>query len=151
MSEEKKKSLSAKKYLGQLQELDININQDLELLEEMKTDACSVGGIDYSKERVQTSCSGDSLGNAVTRYVSFDEHINAEIDRFVDAKNKIIAEIRGLHDKNYIQVLFKIYVQFKTVKQASKEMKMSYPYVIELHNKALSEFEKTYKNLHYLI
>lgn len=145
-----KKSLSAKRYLEQLQELDTKINQNLERLAEMKEDATSAGGIDYSKERVQTSCSGDSLGNAVTRYVSFDEQINAEIGRFVDAKNQIIDEIRGLHVNNYIQVLFKVYVQFKSIKVAASEMNMSYPYVREVHKKALAMFEETYKNLHYL-
>lgn len=148
MSEKKK--LTARQYLEQLQELDTVINQDLERLEEMKADATSTGGIDYSKERVQTSTSGDKLCNDVTRYVTLDEEINAEIDRFVDAKNQIISEIRGLHVNNYIQVLFKVYVQFKSVRQAAKEMKKSYSYVIELHNKALALFEETYKNLYYL-
>ncbi len=148
MSEKKK--LTARQYLEQLQELDTVINQDLERLKEMKADATSTGGIDYSRERVQTSTSGDKLCNDVTRYVTLDEEINAEIDRFVDAKNQIISEIRGLHVNNYIQVLFKVYVQFKSVRQAAKEMKKSYSYVIELHNKALALFEETYKNLYYL-
>ena len=55
------KTLSAREYLGQLQELDTNINQDLERLEDMKTNACSTGGIDYSAERVQTSPSGQYI------------------------------------------------------------------------------------------
>lgn len=148
MSEKKK--LTARQYLEQLQELDTVINQDLERLKEMKADATSTGCIDYSMERVQTSTSGNKLCNDVTRYVTLDEKINAEIERFVDAKNKIIAEIRGLHVNNYIQVLFKVYVQFKSVRQAAKEMKKSYSYVIELHNKALVLFEETYKDLYYL-
>ena len=49
------KTLSAREYLGQLQEFDIYINQDLERLEEMKINACNTGAIDYSKDRVQTS------------------------------------------------------------------------------------------------
>lgn len=73
-----------------------------------------------------------------------------EIDQFVDAKKQIIKEIRGLRDKNMIQILTKVYVQFKTVKVASQEMKKSYSYTVELHNKALSAFEDTYKNLTYL-
>lgn len=145
-----KKSLSAKRYLEQLQELDTKINQNLERLAEMKEDTTSAGGIDYSKERVQTSCSGDKLCNDVTRYVSFEEQINAEIDQFVDAKEQIIKEIRGLRVNNYIQVLFKVYVQFKSIKVAASEMNMSYPYVREVHRKALDLFEQTYKNLHYL-
>lgn len=150
MSEGKKKYLTARQYLEQLQELDTNINQDLERLDEMKINATCTGGIDYSKERVQTSTSGDKLCNDVTRYISLDEEINAEIDRFTDAKNQIISEIRGLHVNNYIKLLYKVYVQYKSIYQASKEMHLSYSYVIELHKKALSAFEETYKNLHYL-
>ena len=145
------KTLSAREYLGQLQELDTNINQDLELLENMKINACSTGAIDYSAERVQTSPSGDGLCRQVTNYVSFNEKINAEVDRFVDVKNLIIKQIRGLHNNYFNQILFKVYVQFKSVKQASREMKKSYNYTVELHNKALAAFEETYKNLTYLI
>ena len=72
-------------------------------------------------------------------------------DAGADAKEQIIKEIRGLRDKNYVQVLYKVYVQYKTVKQASKEMKKCYNYTVELHNKALAAFEKTYQNLHYLM
>lgn len=143
------KGLSARCYLGQLQELDTKINQDIERLEEMKLQAGSTGAINYD-EKVQTSMKGDKLCNDVTRYVAFNEEINAEIDTFVDAKNQIIAEIRGLHNVNYIQLLFKVYVQFKPLKIAAAEMKKSYSYVIEIHKKALSEFEETYKNLSYL-
>ena len=98
------KKLTARQYLTQLQELDTNINQDLERLEDMKTNACSTGGIDYSAERVQTSPSGDTLCKQVTNYVAFNDKINAEIDSFADAKEQIIKEIRGLRDKNYVQV-----------------------------------------------
>ena len=80
----------------------------------------------------------------------FEEQINKEIDEFFDAKNQIIREIRGLHDKRYIQVLTKIYVQFKSVKNAAQEMKLSYSYTIDLHKQALEAFENAYDNLHYL-
>ena len=99
-----KKVLSARQYLSQLETIDMQINQDLERLEQMKADAYGTGGIDYSKERVQTSKVGDKLCSDVSRYITFNEQINAEIDRFVDAKEQIIKEIRGLHDKNFIQV-----------------------------------------------
>lgn len=146
----KKNSLSAKTYLAQLEVIDIKIAQDLERLNDMMINARSTEGIDYSRERVQTSPSGDKLCNDITRYVTLNDEINTEIDLFVNAKNQIIREIRGLHDKNYINVLYKTYVQFKSISQAAKEMKKSYSYVLELHKKALTEFEETYKNLHYL-
>ena len=144
------KTLSAREYLGQLQELDTNINQDLERLNDMRINACSTGGIDYSAERGQTSLTGDSLCRQVTNYVDFNEQINREINSFSDAKEQIIKQIRGLHDARYSQVLFKVYVQFKTLKVASGEMGMSYQYVRNLHRAALARFEETYDNLHYL-
>ena len=129
------KKLTARRYLEQIQEFDIYINQE----------------IDYSKDRVKTSPSVVTICKQVTYYFDFNDKINAEIDSFADAKEQIIKEIRGLRDKNYVQVLYKVYVQYKTVKQASKEMKKSYNYTVELHNKALAAFEETYKNLTYLI
>lgn len=149
MSKEKK-SLSARIYLSQLEMIDIQINQDIERLEEMKADAMSTGSVDYSRDRVQTSPVGDRLCSDVSRYVAFDEEINAEIDRFVDAKEQIIKEIRGLRDVNYVQVLYKVYVQFKKVKVVAQEMNKSYSYTIDLHGKALTAFEEKYEDLHYL-
>lgn len=145
------KTLSAREYLGQLQEFDININQDLERLDDMKTNTCSTSGIDYSAERVQTSPSGDSLCRQVTNYVALNDKINNRINKYSDAREKIIEQIRGLHNNHFNQILFKVYVQYKSVRQASKEMKKSYNYTVELHNKALAAFEETYKNLTYLI
>lgn len=145
------KTLSAREYLGQLQEFDININQEIERLENMKLNACGTSGIDYSSERVQTSSSGDGLSRQVTNYVSLNEKINNRIDLYTDAREKIIEQIRGLHNNYFNQILFKVYVQYKSVRQVAEEMHRSYNYTVELHNKALTAFEETYKNLTYLI
>lgn len=109
-----------------------------------------VGKLDRFNDQSTPEETTDKLCKDVVRYTMFDQHINEEIDQFVDAKKQIIKEIRGLRDKNMIQILTKVYVQFKTVKVASQEMKKSYSYTVELHNKALSAFEDTYKNLTYL-
>lgn len=145
-----KKTLSAKKYLGQLAVIDEAINQDLERLSEMKENTLCTGGIDYSRDRVQTSPVGDRLCSDVTRYTAFNEEINEEIDRFIDARERIIKEIRELHDVNYIQVLYKVYVQFKTLTMTSREMQRSYNFVLNVHKMALKEFEGMHKDLTYL-
>lgn len=144
------KKLSAREYLTQLQQLNEVINQDLERLEDMKIQATSTRSICYDEEHVQTSTMDDILCKSVVKYVDFEKEINEEISKFVNAKEQIIKEIRGLHNINYIQVLYKVYVQFKSIRQTSKEMVKSYGYIVELHNKALIAFEETYKNLSYL-
>lgn len=147
---EKKKYLTAKEYLCQLEMINEFINQDIERLSEMKLNAMSTGGIDYSRERVQTSAVGDRLCSDVVRYTELDAHINAQIDKFVDAKEQIIREIRELHNVEYIKILVKVYVQFKNLKITAAEMGKSYNHVIDAHKKALKSFEETHKNLKYL-
>ena len=145
-----KKPLSAKVYLGQLALIDEQINQDIERLEELKQSARSTGSFDYSRERVQTSPIGDKLCSDVSRYVDLDTQINTEIDRFVDAKEQIIREIRGLHSADYVKVLYKVYVQFKTIKDTAYEIQRSYKYTLDVHKKALKAFEEMYPDLQYL-
>ncbi len=142
--------MTAREYLKQLEVLDFQIHDDLIALSDMRSNASGVRGIDYSRDKVQTSPVSDRLCDDVIKYTSLDKQINEEIDRFVDAKRRIIKEIRGLHDKNYIQVLTKIYVQFKSVKTTAAEIGKSYSHTVALHNQALEKFEETYKNLHYL-
>ena len=142
--------MTAREYLKQLEVLDFQIHDDLLTLSAMKGNASGVRAVDYSRDKVQTSPVSDRLCNDVIKYTTFDKQINEEIDRFVDAKRRIIKEIRGLHDKNYIQVLTKIYVHFKSVKTTAAELGKSYSHTVTLHNQALEKFEETYKNLHYL-
>lgn len=147
MSDQKK--LSAREYLKQLEVLDMQINDDIAMLSDMKMNVCSAGGIDYSRDKVQTSPVGDKLCKGVSAYVDFNNKINEEINSFIDAKNKIIQEIRDLHDADYIQVLFKKYVQYKTLTITAIEMKRSYNYVLNVHKKALAAFEEAHENLYY--
>lgn len=141
--------ISAKQYLEQLEIIDINIRQELERIEEMRSDASLVAAVDYTKDRVQTG-PVNVLEKKVCNYIVYEERLNQRIGRFFDIREKIISEIRGLHNKNHIQILFKVYVQYKSIRQAAKEMNMSYAYVIELHKTALQSFSDTYQKLHYL-
>ena len=63
----------------------MQINDDIATLSDMKMNVCSAGGIDYSRDKVQTSPVGDKLCKDVVRYTMFDQHINEEIDQFVAA------------------------------------------------------------------
>lgn len=138
--------ITAKEYLDQLHLLDVKINQDLERLEEMKHSALGIRGIQYDTDKVQVSPS-DKLCADVARYADFNEKINKEIDRFVDAKNKVIEQIQGMKNPVYVQVLFKVYVQYKTLKEATPEIGLSYSTVLTKHAEALNAFYDMYTPL----
>lgn len=143
------KKLTAKQYLDQLRVIDTKINQKMEELADLMTAATSTGAIDYSKDRVQTSPQ-NAQENRICKYVDLDAEINREIDEFVDIKHRVTKEIQELNVDYYIKILFKVYVQYKTVKGAANEIGLSYQYVRNLHKKALKAFEELHTDLHYL-
>ena len=147
MSKEGVKTKGAKKYLKQLEVLNVKINNKQKELSEMRQLSQSIGSFKYDTEKVQTSPSKDKLEKKAVQCVYLEQEINAEIDHFIDLKHKIINEIHTLENSSYIKVLFKRYVEFKRFEEIAVETNYSYQYVRELHGAALKEFETTYKNL----
>lgn len=113
--------MNAKEYLQQVKMIDVQLDQDK----------------DRQSEATQTD--------------KAKEQISREIEKLTMIKNQIIHEIRQLHDADYIQVLFKKYVQYKTLTITAIEMKRSYNYVLNVHKKALAAFEEAHENLRFLI
>lgn len=140
--------MKAKEYLQQLQRLDTVINQKIKEVDDLRLKSRSVGSIDYLKERVQTSPSGDApFVKLIGRIIDLEAEINAEIDAFVDEKHRIINQIQGLKNSKYIEILYKHYVEFKRLEVVAVEMNFTYQYVVELHGYALKDFQTTYENL----
>lgn len=140
--------MKAKEYLQQLQRLDTVINQKIKEVDDLRLKSRSVGSIDYSKERVQTSPSGDApFVKLIGRIIDLEAEINAEIDAFVDEKHRIINQIQALKNSKYIEILYKHYVEFKRLEVVAVEMNFTYQYVVELHGYALKDFQTTYENL----
>jgi hypothetical protein len=140
--------MKAKEYLQQLQRLDTVINQKIKEVDDLRLKSRSVGSIDYSKERVQTSPSGDApFVKLIGRIIDLGAEINAEIDAFVDEKHRIINQIQALKNSKYIEILYKHYVEFKRLEVVAVEMNFTYQYVVELHGYALKDFQTTYENL----
>lgn len=140
--------MKAKEYLQQLQRLDTMINQKIKELGDLRLMSQSVGGIDYSKERGQSSPSGDApFVKPVLRMIELEQEINTEIDRFVDEKHEIINQIQALQNPKHIDILYKHYVEFKRLEIVAVEMNFTYQYIVELHGTALKEFQLTHENL----
>lgn len=142
--------MNARQYLEQLEALDSKIQVDKELLQEKKIKATGGGAIRYDKDKVQSSLTGSKMETDVCNYVDFEQTIELRIKKYEKAKEKIVDQIKGLNNAAYIDILFKVYVQYKTLKEAGDEMKRSYKFVRDKHNEALKEFEKIYNPLGYL-
>ena len=140
--------VKAKEYLQQLKRFDTVIHQKIKELSDLRQQSQSIGSMDYSRERVQTGFSGNApFVNLTGRILDLEAEINTEIDGFMDEKHRVINQIQGLSSVNHISLLYKRYIEFKKLEVVAAEMNFTYQYVVELHGRALKEFQTTYENL----
>lgn len=137
--------MKAKEYLKQVELLDVKIRQKKIELAGLKEEATCTGAFDYSAEKVQTSAKADSMSKKVAKYVDLENEIHEDIERFTELKHKVMGQIHMLDDPKYINVLFKKYIEYKGLKEISKELGYSYDHIRRVHGWALLEFQK--KNL----
>lgn len=142
--------MTAKEYLSQLETMNIKIKHLLDEKQDLYSSLMSISSIDYSKDRVSGgNVSSDAVFvNKIIHMITLEEKINKNIDEYADLKHTIIGQIHNLQSLNHIKLLYKLYVENKSLKHIAKEMNYTYQYVRELHQKALAEFERTYTNLH---
>lgn len=137
--------MTAKEYLRQVRKADVNIDQRIREKEDLREMATSIGSFNYSKERVQTSPpSSAQYEHLINKMLDLDAEINSLIDSYVDLKHKIIGQIQGLCDVNYIEILNKRYIENKRLEVIAVEMNYDYNYIRHIHGRALQEFEKRY-------
>lgn len=135
--------MASKKYLNQIEILDIKIQQKIEERDKLRLLAASAGGFDYSREHVQTS-NTDNIDKKVINYVALEEDVNKMIKKYLALRDRIIGEIQGLDSAIHITILFKKYVERKDLGSIAAEMGYSYNYVRHLHREALQLFQKRY-------
>ena len=132
-----------KEYLRQLRTAEIKIEQKEEELERLKSSLESIStGTD--SERVQTT-PRDRLSEEVPIIADLKEEIKSDIKALLILKNKIINEIQSMDNPIYINILYKRYVQYKSLEEIAVETSYSYRWIKHLHGIALQEFKRFIK------
>lgn len=138
---------SAKRYLQKIRKLDRMIEQRIKERDSLRQ-FDGVTAIAYDKDPVQTSPKGNApFESTVEKLIALEEELDRLIDEYVTTKNRIIGEIHELNNTNYITLLYKRYVEYKTFEEIAVEMHYTYEWIREMHGYALQEFERTYTNL----
>ena len=129
-----------KEYLRQLRTAEIKIEQKEEELERLKSSLESIStGTDG--ERVQTTPRA-KVSEDVPQMVDLKREIESDIKELLILKNKIINEIQSMDNPVYINILYKRYVQYKSLEEIEVEMSYSYHWIKHLHGIALQEFKR---------
>jgi len=138
---------SAKRYLQKIRKLDRMIEQRIKERDSLRQ-FDGVTAIAYDKDPVQTSPKGNApFESTVEKLIALEQELDRLIDEYVTLKDKIIGEIHELNNTNYITLLYKRYVEFKTFEEIAVEMHYTYIWVRQMHGYALQEFERTNTNI----
>ena len=135
--------MQAKQYLKELKRLDTCINQKMQ--EKAALYTSTIGAARTDKDRVQTSGSGDMMPELIQRLLDLEAEIVKEIDNFADQKRKMIRQIQDLRNETYVSLLYRRYVEFKTLEEISVEMNYTYQYTRRMHGYALAEFQRVHE------
>ena len=140
--------MTAKEYLKEIKKIDVAIDQKQIEYETLKGSRTYIGSMDYSAERVQTSPDGSGFTRISDRITDMQREINDEIDQWHDMRHERIRQIQQLSKVEYVDILFRKYVQYQSLETIASELGFSYNYTCNLHGEALKEFiEKFLTNL----
>ena len=135
--------MRAKEYLRSLKRLDVKIKNLQWELEELENKAIGISSVDYSSDNVQSSSSGDpAFVKMMPKIQVVKDELEKTIEDFVEKRHEMILMINSLSNTNYIQVLFKRYVEFKKFDDIATEMSYEVQSVKNFHWKAIQEFER---------
>ena len=121
------------------------IRQKADQLAELRTKAEGNGSMDYAADRVQTT-PVDSMSANVGRMLELEEQVMMTLRQYIETKTKIVDEIQQLEDARYIEILYKRYVEYKSITAVAYEMGYEYTWFCHLHGDALKAFGDRFLN-----
>lgn len=96
-----------------------------------------------SDERVQTSASSGRLEATVMERDRIQREIDKTMSIYISKRQQIIDRIHETDKEEYIQVLYKRYIEGKDFEEIKREMHYEVSYLRKLHVKALNAYIKT--------
>ena len=154
--------IDVQKYLYRLRdinELIMGVADEIELWKVIATkttaqvQTVNIGGELHAVEKVQSSGSGDSMAEAVCKYVDLESELGAEMAALIEERQSIIATIKKLPAREY-RLIRLMYVGtvarsgeivYMSLKQTAADMGISRRTATGIHGSALDRLRKILK------
>lgn len=95
-----------------------------------------------TKDKVQTSLTGDKMANLIAELEDLDNEIIDGIQKLTELQTAIIRKIESMADERQKDVLYSRYVEMKKWELIAVEMDYTMRNLFVLHGHALIEYEK---------
>ena len=136
--------MTAKEYLRQLWNLDREIEIKYRELEELRAQVGIKAQPDPNENVGHSGSTSDPVSDIAVRIVQMEHRINRKIDRLINLKRKITAQIDGMENRNYRMVLTCRYVLMQTWDDVAESVGYERRQCIRIHGMALQEFARKY-------
>lgn len=137
--------MKIKEYLRQAYRIDQRINSKLEQIAALH-DLATKATVTYSDMPKSPNRSGSKIEDAITKIMDLEDEINRDIDKLVDLKTDITHLIKNLDSHEHQIILEQRYLCFKSWEQIAVDMGYSIQHIFRLHDAALTELERFYKD-----
>ena len=132
-------------YLMQAYRIDQRINSKLEQIASLH-DLATKATVTYSDMPRNPNKGKSKMEDAIIKIMELEDEINHDIDRLVDLKTDITHLIKNLDSHEYQIILEQRYLCFKSWEQIAVDMGYSIQHTFRLHDAALTELERFYKD-----
>lgn len=139
--------MTAKEYLNNLRKLKRRLNNKKRQCENIRENIEFLRGIDYSKDKVQTSAK-DPMSETMATLLDLEHEVEEEIQKYTEQYNETVNRINSMSRKEYIDILTMRYLEDDYRKRKFEyiacEIDYSYDRTCHMHGEALQEFERKY-------
>lgn len=132
--------MKAEEYLKQIHIIDRFIENSCRRIADLKAIATSIS-VPMDREKVQSSGTGDLVGNSVAKYVDME---NEELGHLLKQKKEIVKQIANLENPEHYDILYNLYVAKMTMQTIIQRDMRSERQLWRLRKEALDAFEKKY-------
>lgn len=132
--------MTAKQYLSQLQKMDVMIEHKREELCRLKSAVTKI--TPTLSDAGGGSGDSDRIGSMVAHIADLEAEISGDIDRLADSRHVMIRQIHELDSTSFSALLFKRYVEYKSLERISAEMHFEFGYIRKMHGRALQAFTR---------
>ena len=100
--------------------------------------------VSYEGERVQTSGAGDPMADVIAKVIELDHEISEQTVSYFVRLHEIKGQIESLGNVEYVTLLFKRYIEGKSLEAIAADMNYTYQHTRRLHGWALQAFEEKF-------
>ncbi len=129
--------MTAKEYLSQYKQLDIEIKTKIEQVEQLREKAMSISHLSGGN----SNSSSDKIGLTVAKLVDAESELNQKIERLLELKAEIESVIAEVDDPMLKQVLTLRYINGKSLEQMAVILNKSVRHTKRLHKISLKKVE----------